>query len=129
MTTITVIAFPLPNPCPACGGVVTYSGRGRRPVHCSSRCKARADADSRPGRRRGFRQHETRPESPDWTLSHDDIRDEAAALTDGPEDPFELGYVPDGYCRRTARPRHQDPAAHWLAANHPEELADFGEDY
>lgn len=33
---------PVASECPMCGAAVSYSGTGRRPVYCSTRCKNRA---------------------------------------------------------------------------------------
>ena len=136
---------PLPNPCPVCGGVVLYGGRGRRPVYCGPECKASTDAESRPLRRRAesdpFLATDLEPVTPEldgshFTISQERFRAEAASAYDDaagdPSDGFGvLAFVPDGYAERGARSRRrgEDRAAEWLREHAPEALADFGADY
>lgn len=132
-----MLAYPLPDPCPRCSGPVTYKGRGRRPTYCSPACKADADADSRTDRR-----------SSSWTVADVAALAEENRRIDNSHDPDkahfiaqplarrtrwsgrqeETSTVPDAWMMQQSRRRDHDPAAQWLAANHPEALHDFGPD-
>ncbi|MGC4792546.1 hypothetical protein ACLQ3H_00360 [Micromonospora saelicesensis] len=145
----------LPAPCPICEGPVTYSGRGRRPDYCSTACKnvqraedarnrraresrtvapvdplIRALAERRSQRVAAAGRVEVRRAVGDNVEHVGRLAEEA--FGEGAER-FDLGaagYVPESadkgtWAERTSTARHRDPAAVWLAAHHPEVLADF----
>ena len=74
-----------PAGCPMCGGAVHYSGTGRRPVYCSTRCKNRA-ANVRAAMRDGAPVVEVvhvvlqRPERPSRATATGKERRDAAAI-------------------------------------------------
>ncbi|SCE84237.1 hypothetical protein GA0074695_1537 [Micromonospora viridifaciens] len=144
----------LPNPCPTCGGPVTYAGRGRRPDYCSRDCRAAQRAtDKREARaaaaappvevpdavaalvQRRRERVATVPRVAVRRAAGDDFEhvDRLAeeAFGEGAER-FDLGaagYVVDGYAARTAKRRENDEAARWLAEHHPAALHDFPADF
>ncbi len=71
--------------CPVCGADVSYVGRGRRPIYCSTRCKNRA-ANVRAAVRDGapvvevVRVTRKRPERPDPANKSERDRRDAAAI-------------------------------------------------
>ncbi|MET7966730.1 hypothetical protein [Micromonospora sp. NPDC005305] len=139
----------LPDPCPVCHERITYSGRGRRPTYHPACRRAQKTEDKRAYRardaappvevpdhvrelvaRRATRPRvEVRRAVDDWTYDVDDL---AAEVHGEGLAVFSLaasGFVPDGYCERTAGRRGNDPAAQWLAEYHPEALAGFPANY
>ncbi|WP_328533223.1 hypothetical protein OG836_26150 [Micromonospora zamorensis] len=139
----------LPEPCPACGERLTYSGRGRRPVYHPACRRAQKTEDMRTYReraaappvevpeyvreaaaRRAARPRvEVRHAVDDWAHDVDDLAAEAHGEGLAVFNLGAHGFVPDGYCERTAGRRDNDPAARWIAENHPDALHDFGPNY
>ena len=144
----------LPQPCPTCGGPVMYAGRGRRPDYCSRPCRAvQRAADKREARAADAAPPAEVPEEVAALVERRRARTAAAprvAVRRAAGDDFEhverlaeeafgegadrfdlgaAGYVVDGYANRTAKRRDGDPAARWLAENHPEALHDFPADF
>jgi hypothetical protein len=138
------ITFPRPDPCPVCGGTVTYSGRGRRPVYDRPECR-RADRteyqrdrdqrvrathdvdpavaaarEARAARVAGRPYTPVRREKGDW-MPEAEALDGVASWTDSHQVDADGA---ESYLRK-AVPRGEDPAARWVAENHPEELASF----
>jgi hypothetical protein len=149
---VTATALQLANPCLTCDGPVTYSGRGRRPLYCSPECRrtdrtayerTRARREAASARQSvddvdvrlelaKFRRREriaregyrlVQREEHEW-LRPDATAAEVARLSRDLSDEGRDGRE----WRRNARPRSKDPAAQWLAENHPKALPDFGPD-
>jgi hypothetical protein len=139
----------LPDPCPVCGERLTYSGRGRRPSYHPTCRRMQKTEDMR-----GYRDRTAAPpvEVPDyvrelvarraarprvevvravddWVPDVDDLAAEAHGEGLAVFNLGASGFVPDGYCERTAGRRENDPAAQWIAENRPEALHDFPPNY
>jgi hypothetical protein len=146
MSATQTLSYALPDPCLVCAGIVTYSGKGRRPLFCSPDCR-RADRTryERDRSQRASASPVTHPllaelvarrrsrvaTSPyvlvrrtveEWMIPGDDLRG-----TDWHESFVADGDGP-GSWRAHARRRSNDAAAQWLAEHHPQELADFPPD-
>lgn len=143
-------AFPLPDPCPVCGGVIMYAGRGGRPRYDRPECRRKDRTDYERDRARRARRPapavepevavlaERRRErvaarprfveaerfAGDWIPGVDDLRDEYGG------EPWSDEYVVDdergSHYLADAVPRSQDPAVQWLIeSGNAAELATF----
>lgn len=62
-----------PHACPRCGRPVTYKGRGRRPVWCSSTCRVEASIERKGNRVIGVQPQVVRVEGPRRTLTRHEL--------------------------------------------------------
>lgn len=62
-----------PHACPRCGRPVTYKGRGRRPVWCSSTCRVEASIERKGNRVVGVQPRVVRVEGPRRTLTRHEL--------------------------------------------------------
>ncbi|WP_324649868.1 hypothetical protein [Georgenia sp. H159] len=134
----------LPTPCPVCRGPIVYSGRGRRPAYCSDACR-RAERAEAARFRRAVERGEAAPVEPEAPFGR--LADEAGigsvlpasalrahAAGEGIADPWEGGFLPEGYAARRQGLSREDRAAfaetaRWLAEHAPDAVEDFPEDY